>query len=1305
MTELVGEGSFGKVYKGRRKHTFKTVALKFIPKHGKSEKDMQNLRQEIEILKKLKHENIIEMLDAFENPQEFCVVTEFAQGELFEVLEDDKKLPEDRVQAIAKQLVRALHYLHSNRIIHRDMKPQNILICPGSVVKLCDFGFARAMSANTVVLRSIKGTPLYMAPELVREQPYNHTADLWSLGVILYELFVGQPPFYTNSVYALIRHIVKDPVKYPEDMSSNFKNFLKGLLNKVPQHRLDWPALLEHPFVKESSDEIEAREQRAANAAARECNAAWKGEDLHSPNLMIESPAPKSEYKSVTANTENVTLINLNNAQEDDISPTHDHQQDACILPPVSTGVHPPECQVLDKLEKSSRTVKGANFIAQDNEALLTILLPMKAWSHGSPISLRDLNIDSVNQTIRIVANLIGAGVHQSCTALDDIICVFLKFTTVIIKMQLTEAHGLAIKSLQILRKLLDNAGIQMGSSYSLHWIAIKELYSLILASTNDTSGRIFYDSTACISIILSRVVLGIKSSLSNEVFLQILDHTRTSGVVDILCECLAISGSSIISGSTAMIPAACEACKSIWYFIEALEVLSIKRQKLMFPLNISRQHSHECASSVDMEAVKIIDMVGKKFFESKEIQVAIYYCFHNGLESALNAAVQLISRVCSLNPDICNILCLPSSLTSTDQAEIGGDGTVVSDIFSILALCAPYLRKDSLESRNQKCKLANPQALVLHCCLALTTISYCLKTNKNHHAKYILSTSDNKMRTRLSVLARLSSSDDRVSASIQPQCASAMLALSSLLSLETSISETALDVFPPMAKLRSLLKLWLSEEYETAVNYNETFLNWHGFRDGCLALLEVRLKLGGPLAIEQACSNGIPQLLINMLADGKDDTKNRAGLSPQGVVWTLSSLCYCLSGGAFRDVLLRKEHLKLISELLCDVHINEVRNWRGLGGGEFGVAELVTAVVDLLAFPFIAVQSSPNMPVASASINSGFLLNVGSPGGRMCSENKGMVKAIQDNMHIYIQVILEVGLAKRILRCLDILDLSNIVRPTAFVAKMVGYPPLAAHFLREGLLNQNRVRRLLSSSTPKEAVVDSLMVVSDLARMSKDFYEPINRAGLLEYLKEFLRNDDADLRAKACSAIGNMCRHSPYFYNSLATHRIIEILIDRLADPDKRTRKFACFAVGNAAYYNDVLYEQLRRSIPNLTKCLGSAEEDKTKSNAAGALSNLVRHSNILCEDIISEGAMQALLKLVSDYSVVALSPSRGKAANESPLTTVLFALRKMSEHALCRQAIGSSQFFPILAQLRGSPDSTIAGFASHIIAKVSDS
>ncbi|XP_071603786.1 serine/threonine-protein kinase 36 isoform X1 [Heliangelus exortis] len=249
VLEMIGEGSFGRVYKGRRKHSAQVVALKFIPKVGRSEKELKNLQREIEIMRGLHHPNIIQMLDSFETDKEVVVVTDYAEGELFQILEDDGSLPEDQVQTIAAQLVSALYYLHSHRILHRDMKPQNILLGKDGVVKLCDFGFARAMSIHTMVLTSIKGTPLYMSPELVEEQPYDHTADLWSMGCILYELFVGTPPFYTSSIFQLVSLIVKDPVKWPVAISPVFKSFLQGLLMKDPRQRLSWPELLSHPFI------------------------------------------------------------------------------------------------------------------------------------------------------------------------------------------------------------------------------------------------------------------------------------------------------------------------------------------------------------------------------------------------------------------------------------------------------------------------------------------------------------------------------------------------------------------------------------------------------------------------------------------------------------------------------------------------------------------------------------------------------------------------------------------------------------------------------------------------------------------------------------------------------------------------------------------------------------------------------------------------------------------------------------------------------------------------------------------------
>ena len=285
------------VYKARRRHTGTLVAIKFISKAGKSERDVRGLRAEIDILRSVRHPHVVAMLDAFETASDFAVVTEYAHGELFEVLEDDGCLGEDAVRHVAGQLVAALHHLHGRRIIHRDMKPQNVLVAGGGVLKLCDFGFARSLSAATAVVTSVKGTPLYMAPELVRERPYDHRADLWSLGVILYELFAGRPPFYTSSIVALVRAVVADPVVLPRGASPKFASLLSGLLTKDPSARLDWPDLLHHPFLQGAVPRGGPQSARARAAARASAGAAWRGTGMGREmvaTMPCHSPCPLS---------------------------------------------------------------------------------------------------------------------------------------------------------------------------------------------------------------------------------------------------------------------------------------------------------------------------------------------------------------------------------------------------------------------------------------------------------------------------------------------------------------------------------------------------------------------------------------------------------------------------------------------------------------------------------------------------------------------------------------------------------------------------------------------------------------------------------------------------------------------------------------------------------------------------------------------------------------------------------------------------------------------------------------------------
>lgn len=177
LVSLVGVGSFGRVYKGINKETQATVALKIIGKvfyifnclilffcnqkkslqqRDRSNKEIISLRGECDIQAKLNHPCIIRMLHSFETINEIVVVTEYAHSDLHKLLIRERSITEERAQRLAYNLVSALYYLHSHRILHRDLKPQNILLDRDENAKLCDFGLARNMTIGTHVLTSIK---------------------------------------------------------------------------------------------------------------------------------------------------------------------------------------------------------------------------------------------------------------------------------------------------------------------------------------------------------------------------------------------------------------------------------------------------------------------------------------------------------------------------------------------------------------------------------------------------------------------------------------------------------------------------------------------------------------------------------------------------------------------------------------------------------------------------------------------------------------------------------------------------------------------------------------------------------------------------------------------------------------------------------------------------------------------------------------------------------------------------------------------------------------------------------------------
>lgn len=216
----------------------------------RSSKELKDLRRECEIQRDLCHPNIIQMLDSFETADEMILVTEYAPGDLHKLLAREGSMGEERAQKLTWDLVSALYYLHSHRILHRDLKPENILLDKNQMAKLCDFGFARNMTLGNHFLTSMKGTPLYMAPEVMHEKPYDHQADLWSLGCIIYEVLTGHPPFPTNAFSRLLQLIKQEDVKWPSFISMECLSFLQGLLEKDPTLRTVWSVILNHAFVR-----------------------------------------------------------------------------------------------------------------------------------------------------------------------------------------------------------------------------------------------------------------------------------------------------------------------------------------------------------------------------------------------------------------------------------------------------------------------------------------------------------------------------------------------------------------------------------------------------------------------------------------------------------------------------------------------------------------------------------------------------------------------------------------------------------------------------------------------------------------------------------------------------------------------------------------------------------------------------------------------------------------------------------------------------------------------------------------------
>ncbi|KAM6973539.1 serine/threonine-protein kinase D2 [Aplochiton taeniatus] len=264
--EVLGSGQFGVVYGGKHRKTGRDVAVKVIDKLRFPTKQESQLRNEVAILQSLRHLGIVNLECMFETPEKVFVVMEKLHGDMLEMILSSEKgrLPERLTKFLITQILAALRHLHFKNIVHCDLKPENVLLAsaePFPQVKLCDFGFARIIGEKSF-RRSVVGTPAYLAPEVLLNQGYNRSLDMWSVGVIMYVSLSGTFPF--NEDEDINDQIHNAAFMYPpnpwKSISADATDLINNLLQVKMRKRYSVDKSLSHTYLQDYQAWLDLRE-------------------------------------------------------------------------------------------------------------------------------------------------------------------------------------------------------------------------------------------------------------------------------------------------------------------------------------------------------------------------------------------------------------------------------------------------------------------------------------------------------------------------------------------------------------------------------------------------------------------------------------------------------------------------------------------------------------------------------------------------------------------------------------------------------------------------------------------------------------------------------------------------------------------------------------------------------------------------------------------------------------------------------------------------------------------------------------